>query len=361
MAEPLYRKVEAEIRSLIAGGAFAEGALIPPVRELAERFGTNVFTVHKALGPLEREGLIQRRRKLGTVVTKGSPKLACVGLYFASSFIYDDEMAFYRRLCERLVGRLDALGWGHRLWTETLRPGDSRVKGSQVQAIEEAAAKGLIQGLIAPMTNSPAFDAFINLKTPSAFMSSGEVERNVSFDFESFFRLALGRLKSQGCRSAGLISNIYGKEVASGKGASREYVQFHKLFRSVAGELGLAWREDWVSCPETGVIPQSQLRFGYEAFGRLWSQSERPDGLIAYSDIAARGAATAILERRVDVPRELKLVFHRNKGVETLCPLACSWAESDTQEVAEKLVELVRLQASGREIEPQRVGFRLAD
>jgi len=359
MGEPIYKRIEARIRGLIAEGAFAEGAMLPSVRELAEKFGTNVFTVHKALTPLEEEGLIERRRKLGTVVTKGSPKLACVGLYFASSFLYDEEMGFYRRLCERLTAKLDELGWGHRLWTETLGAGDSRVKGAQVESVLKAVEARRIQGLIAPMANSPAYDALSQIKIPTAFISTGQTKSNVRFDFESLHRISLTRLKEQGCRSAGLITNVYGKGVKEEGPRCHEFVKFHRSFLKIAGELGLETREEWTRCPEPGVILDSQTRFGYREFASLWELKERPEGLLVYSDMTARGAVSAILERRIEVPRDLKLVLHKNSGVDTLCPLKASWAVTDVQAVANALVDLIKDQAAGKSASPKVIPFVL--
>ena len=359
MGKPLYRQVEEQMRLLIAEGAFADGSLLPSVRDLAVKFNTNVFNIHKALTPLEHDGLIERRRKLGTVVTKGSPKLACVGLYFSSSFIYDGEMGFYRSLCEKLVSKLDSLDWGHRIWTETIGQGDSRVRGSQIKAVELAVEKGQIQGLIAPMTNSPAFDSFVKLKIPSSFIGSGMIPNKVIYDYEEMLRLSLRRLKEQGCRSVGLISNMYGKASQKKTLPDHEYAQFHKNFLRLADEFGLMAHDKWIRCPEPGIIPQSQVRFGYEQFSELWSQGSRPEGLLVYSDITAMGVVTSILEHRVEVPRDLKLVLHKNNGIEHLCPLPVSWVVSDVQAVADALIDLIKVQSAGQAVEPRKIAFTL--
>lgn len=352
---PRYKLIEKRIRHLIDSGEFSTGSRLPGVRELALRFDTNVFTIHQALGPLEREGLIECRRKLGTVVTKGSPRLACVGIYFSSNFIYDDDMSFYRRLCDCLISRLETMGWGHQLWTETLRPGDNRVPGKLIETVQQAVRKGQIQALICPMINSPAFDIFHLLPIPSAFITSGKVSNKVCYNYDSLARAGLEALKEQGCRSVGLITNMYRHPDDD---TGNDYGKFHRSFTEAATGTGLEIRSEWIKCPPDGVIVQAQPRFGYEQFAELWSQSERPDGLLVYPDNTAKGVVTAVLERRIDVPRELKLALHRNDGVDFLCPLPATWLCSNVTDTADSLISLIRDQVAGLNIIPRHLIFR---
>ena len=67
----------------------------------------------------------------------------------------------------------------------------------------------------------------------------------------------------------------------------------------------------------------------------------------------------AVLEERVRVPQELKLVLGRNKEVDLLCPVPASFVEVSQREIAQALVAQVRKLYRGERCEPVEVGCRL--
>ena len=69
--------------------------------------------------------------------------------------------------------------------------------------------------------------------------------------------------------------------------------------------------------------------------------------MIIFPDTIAKGAITAILSEAVAVPKDLKLVFHRNEGRPVLCPLEASWLVTDVGKIAESLIGLLETQLSG--------------
>jgi GntR family transcriptional regulator len=67
-ARPIYAQVAEEIKALIARGELAEGAHLPPVRQLAADLGVNLNTVATAYRELQGEGLLSIRHGAGAVV-----------------------------------------------------------------------------------------------------------------------------------------------------------------------------------------------------------------------------------------------------------------------------------------------------
>lgn len=61
-------RVFLQLRDAIANGEFAAGTLIPGELHLADRFQVSRVTIRRALAALEQQGLIQRRRGIGTLV-----------------------------------------------------------------------------------------------------------------------------------------------------------------------------------------------------------------------------------------------------------------------------------------------------
>ena len=65
---PIYVQVAEEIKALIARGELAEGAQLPPVRQLASDLGVNLNTVATAYRELQGEGLLSIRHGAGAMV-----------------------------------------------------------------------------------------------------------------------------------------------------------------------------------------------------------------------------------------------------------------------------------------------------
>lgn len=68
---PLYAQLERGIRAAIATGRLAIGDQLPTVRELAVELKVNANTVARVYLDLERGGVLQTRRGIGTFVADG--------------------------------------------------------------------------------------------------------------------------------------------------------------------------------------------------------------------------------------------------------------------------------------------------
>jgi GntR family transcriptional regulator len=67
---PIYLQLERFLRTAIQEGRLGDNEALPPERDLAAHYGISRITVRKALAELEREGLVVRRRGMGTFVAK---------------------------------------------------------------------------------------------------------------------------------------------------------------------------------------------------------------------------------------------------------------------------------------------------
>lgn len=71
-SEPIYRQLLEQLRRLVAGGQLQAGDEMPSVRELASALGVNPMTVSKSFSLMEAQGLLERRRGMGMVVSSAS-------------------------------------------------------------------------------------------------------------------------------------------------------------------------------------------------------------------------------------------------------------------------------------------------
>ena len=75
-AEPLYAQIQAQIKYLLASGGLRAQDELPSVRALAEGYLINPNTVVHAYSELEREGLVYKKRGMGTFVSDEAARMA---------------------------------------------------------------------------------------------------------------------------------------------------------------------------------------------------------------------------------------------------------------------------------------------
>ena len=72
-SSPIYAQIERGIRAAVATGRLAKGSQLPTVRELAVALRVNANTVAKVYSELERNGVLETRRGVGTFVAEVAP------------------------------------------------------------------------------------------------------------------------------------------------------------------------------------------------------------------------------------------------------------------------------------------------
>src|ERR1700733_7388978 len=148
--QPFHQQVEGYIRSKIVSGDMAPGSKLPSNQVLAEATGTSVFTVQTALSKLRKEGLIERKQKVGTFVTGSKVNLRCAGIYFGADLWTNSEMGFYQSLYKELQNRYSEQGVEGKTWIDDRPPEHQTVI---FPPLKNALDRRDIQALIAPLVN----------------------------------------------------------------------------------------------------------------------------------------------------------------------------------------------------------------
>jgi len=84
---PLYTQVAETLRRRIQLRDYPEGSLLPGSDQLQNEFGVSEITVRKALTVLVEEGLLERKRGLGTFVTQSQQNLVTIELSGSSEHL----------------------------------------------------------------------------------------------------------------------------------------------------------------------------------------------------------------------------------------------------------------------------------
>jgi GntR family transcriptional regulator len=73
---PIYAQLERAIRQAVVAGILKVGDQLPTVRQLAVDLSINANTVAKVYASLERDGLLETHRGVGTFVVRTLPALS---------------------------------------------------------------------------------------------------------------------------------------------------------------------------------------------------------------------------------------------------------------------------------------------
>lgn len=98
---PLYAQLERSIRFAVATGRLGVGEQLPTVRQLAVDLRINANTVAKVYAELERAGVVETRRGIGTFVIARRVKITA----------RQDHEKQLRDLADRYVAEAEAHGY----------------------------------------------------------------------------------------------------------------------------------------------------------------------------------------------------------------------------------------------------------
>jgi DNA-binding LacI/PurR family transcriptional regulator len=209
--------------------------------------------------------------------------------------------------------------------------------------------EGQIQALVAPLVNRQVMDWIQRLPIPHAHLTTLAIPGSVNLDQVLMTHLAVRQLKDWGCRNIGLItSECEPPEERDAQPFKLSPVT--RTFLDDARDHGLRVEKRWVKRPP--AMPHSMTEMGYRFFTRLWAERDRPDGLFVFPDMVARGVLAAVAEDRIKMPKDLRLVIHRNAEVEVFSPVPVASVVSSATEVAESLFRQIKRQVAGREAPP---------
>jgi GntR family transcriptional regulator len=111
---PTYLQLVQQVRQAVRLGILHPGDQLPTVKEVVGELAINPNTVLKAYRELDRDGLVEGRRGIGTFVAEGLPEPP------------PDGVKELRSSLVRWVGRARAAGLDddsiHALFSETVRP-----------------------------------------------------------------------------------------------------------------------------------------------------------------------------------------------------------------------------------------------
>ena len=325
-----HRQITSQLRGLITGGILKPGTRLPGIRELAKQIGSNYFTVQEALTPLVRDGLIERRPKLGTVVLRNSPLLTSVGIYFGAEMSQGGS-SFYPGLYDSLFKKLEASGIEARLFIDSRR---LEKQGEPCPHLRKAIQNYEIQGVLGGMLVPQHIEWLQRLSVPVSLLTTAHHANSVKSDNRQMVGAALRQLASRGCKTVEMLPSLHfhGNE-------------FLAMCEEEAQASGLRILEGMEQTPLDAYPTYAE--YGYRAFLNWWHAGNRPEGLMVYPDTFIPGVTTAILELGLKVPDDLKLILYRNREIPIHCPIQADWILASIDGMADAMIHQLQEQVRG--------------
>jgi len=314
------RQITNKVRELILRGDLPYATKLPSMHEIAELMDTNYFTVQSALTPLVEEGLLERKRRVGTFVRWKFSAMSAAGIYLPEVILTNRRKGeFQRVLFGALQNLLSAQGTQIQTWIDH-RPRAQR--GTPLPELIESIEKRRIEFLYVVHCEETVQEWVGRLPLPTVAFTELDFPNRVYISDNGFFDKATQALAQKGITECALIT-----------------------------------AQDPPSEPVNGVRFPAEFTYrlhdpldtsGYQLTQKFCKLSKRPKALVVYPDIAASGVVAALLQSGIKLPDDLYLVLHKSRGVPIFHPFAATHIVMDTMKVAETMESMSRRVMQGQ-------------
>lgn len=324
-------------------------AKLPTVLELCRMTGVSVTTLNTALSELEAQSVIYRKHGVGIFV---SPHLGqkCIGLVCDPAFLQPATGPFWQQLIEDIRLKASISNEAFRFYFAL--PSKQENVPAPPDLVEDVRARRL-QGVLFVGNNEPVVRWLGNQDIPVvAFAGWGQW--NVQIDARVMIGHAVDRLAEQGCREIALLvpkeeGDSHRKQTVywSAFGAMKQKLKS----KSLAFKSEWVWEADAIGGKASRETNQEQgYRAIMELFGENWHNSARPEGLVIYDDMMARGALVAMKKLGIQPGKDLKIVSHINRGSTVLQGFEAemSLVEVDPAEIVQEMFTLLEELMDGK-------------
>jgi hypothetical protein len=338
-----HRAILVRLRHEILAPLGATGGRLPTNRALAQRFGVHGTTIAKAMQVLVHEGLVQRRVGDGSYALPQSDGTAAPYWVLYHTAVPSDDRP-EARFSSMLDAALQDEAAVRRLPVRHLV--DLRRGPGPWQAPDEllaAVAAGRVAGVLAMQPRANDADAWLD-ELPVGVWQLG-VDRgqgSVRLDLHQAGCAAAELLLQGGAQRPLLLPATLHDDLFPAA-ARRWTTPLRNGINTVLAAHGLP------GCPPSSAAtlppslttgPWHHLRIGAELLRHAWQRPQRPDAIIAATDILARGAVAALRGFGLEPGRDLPVVVLANDDVDWPDLDGCLCLRLQARQVAAALLDV---------------------
>ena len=298
MAHTSWKTIAADISRQIETGELAIGERVPSGETLALKWSVSRHTAHRAIEELQRQGLVVRQRRWGTVVAeKSAPRKGRV------AFLVDNFAQVYNFPSGDLIrGMQDSLGAEMDLVIAECK-GDPEIEIRQIRKFQDS-VDGLI---IYPTTHpksTPVLQKLIAGGLPTVVLDripEGIHANAVVSDNEGATLKAIRALEERGHRRIGFFS-FHKPDFSS-------VSERHHAYQSALDEVGVEDTSQFTRWFMTEVEGNSQFfaQSICDALFTLVKQKDPITALFCVQDSLAAAALQACDQLGINMPEELEI------------------------------------------------------
>ncbi len=310
-------KIYDELNHAITSGKYGTGAIMPSENELAEKYKVSRFFARKALGQLEKQGLIVNRRGIGRQVTRLKSTMKRLGI------LDDHSVEFYQEHDPLMPGHV--FEWQHGIFQACADTGVTSIHLTGKTATLENRLFLLDQllesnvdamifktGLIEPDDIREMLQRVSNCGIP-ALCAFTQLEPSSGIDcfYSNFY--SIGKLLASHLIDNGhtRIGYIYG--VLQDKFNNDNFLRYRGIADAM-NEHGIVLDNQTVVPVEFYEFDGEWQRSGAYAISQLHEKGILPDltALIAFNDEMADGAISRLNELGYRVPDDISIIGFDN-------------------------------------------------
>jgi hypothetical protein len=294
------------LREKLESNQFSAGDCFPSLRELAAYWHTNPYTVKLAINELVLRGYLTRSQGQGTFVAPKRGDFTRLGIYIDHSMRNNGNIMYTYMFASLVEQKLAANGASCIVFNDYR---DFSEQNTPPQDLVDAIATGKVQAIVAICWRD-----FLS-KLPVRYFLP-----NIDYHLEHVVEL----VKQYDAKRTALIAPF------------DIYEDFPERFR----RLGLKLMPKYIrQFPLCGGFMQNCGEAVYNFTKELLTRTTRPDLLIVMPDSAVQGAIQAIMELNIRVPEDLRLILHRNRGLEYFCALPVDYWDVDLEKESDNFVD----------------------
>jgi len=345
--KPLHQQVSARLEKEILAN-LRPGQRLEAESKLASRFEVSIRTIRESLSALAENGFVERRHGSGTYVVDWSARQH-VALWIATDQVFERASYWSLRALNHLKVFLHRKGVRARIYWGC-DPGVEDTADFATHELEHdlrhhrISAIGIIQGHYGHKLDQLIRKTGVPVVTNTILDDPAIMA--VSADLMAAVERGMRHLLEQGCRRIAWIG------WHDSRGLAMEDDAAYQKYCSMLEEAGLPAHVHWV---RTDLHP-TLAGAGYEEFREIWTASrEKPDGLLVTDDVLFSDIATAILELKISVPDQLKIVAYANKGLVTGAFFPAARIEFDPEAHAVTMSDMLAKLARRQPVEQRQV------
>lgn len=289
-AADLVDQVTAGLQGAIRSGAFAPGARLPGVRDLARDLGVSTVIANQAVRRLADDGLLVARRKLGIHVAAAHDKIWRGHVLW----LMDASPSFY--FAARQEALLAALEAANLRTTVLSMPAAG---GAELAPTIGAALDSLSLTAVACSQTVPGLAAEC-ARRGLPLVSALDLEPTLAEQTRAALAELAAHCAALGLRRLAVLAPVEAQAQAAVAAFAAQGLTLTSVPRAPT------WRG-------TSQI-ESFERCGHASMVQLLALGQLPDLLFVADDYAARGALTALLSAGVRLPDMMQFVTWANRG-----------------------------------------------